>query len=355
MAGKEVYRMAVTPENMRNSEGSFLRLKDNSILYVYSHFYEKKVDFSTSDLWSVRSYDEGETWVEREMLFGNHGEEGFMCPSMMRMQNGDLGMFYVYHRNCTKTNIPGTVDHQGLVYFVRSTDEGKTWSEPRRITPEDQSFCFENGHGIRLKSGRILLPMAYHAYDPEGYGKMTGYAEIAFFMSDDDGETWFEASRRIVGVPRPWSESGLQEPMCYQTEDGTIRCFARTDLGCQYECDSDDDGMTWSAPMPNRKFPSPCSPMVMKRAGKYVLAVMNPIPDHYDADLKYYSIRRPMACLVSADDSATFDQIYGIDYYEWGAAYPEIFDGGDYALVGFLSGFDGVIRKIDLKQFNKEM
>jgi hypothetical protein len=230
--------------------------------------------------------------------------------------------------------------------FTTSKDEGVTWAEPRHISHPEQSFCFENGRAVRLKSGRIILPMAYHAFDPHHPVGMIGWGQTTFYLSDDDGETWFEASRRLQGPPPEWTESGLQEPMIYQTESGRLRCFSRTDLGCQYEAFSDDDGMTWTDPQPNRHFTSPCSPLVIKRSGRYTVAVFNPVPAYLGRPLgDGCTDREPMVVWTSEDDGKTFTHLRMLDD-RVGCQYPEIFDGGDYILVGYQFINEGVIAKI---------
>ena len=343
LTGRIVCYLPVTANNQRNSEGCFVRLKDGSILYAWSMFYERGDDLGQADIGCIRSYDEGDTWVERRVLYGD-GQENLMCPTLMRMENGDLGLFYVYHDRCRNSEeMDGRIYHKGMVRLVRSRDEGLTWSEPIQISRPDQSFCFENGHGIRLKSGRILLPMAYHRYEPVGcYGGLCMYGVVTFYYSDDDGYTWQEVPNRVYGLPEEITQTGLQEPMAYQTEDGRIRVFCRTDLGVQYETVSDDDGITWSEAQPNRFFTSPCSPMVMKRSGPYTVAAFNPIPRYVGRE---DTPRTPMVLWVSDDDSKTFTRLKLIDQSP-GVEYPDLFDGGDYILVGYQNCNDGVIQKI---------
>ena len=211
-AGRIVHYFPTGPGNWRNTEGSFLRLKDGAVMYAYSCYGNSGADDGVASIAAVRSPDEGNHFGEWEILLGQKGQENLMCPSLMRMQNGDLGMFYLFRPRAGAG---------ASVRFVRSADEGKTWTEPISVTSPDEYVVFENGHAIRLQSGRILVPFAYHgpadAFD--------GSAAMSCMMSDDDGATWFETTeRKKPPVLPPWSYSGLQEPMAYQTTEGRIRC-----------------------------------------------------------------------------------------------------------------------------------
>ncbi len=341
--GKVVCYLPTNPSNTRNSEGSFIRLRDRTIVYAYSRYGTSSADDAASVIACVKSYDEGESFGTPEPLYGDDSGDNSMCPSLMRMHNGDLGMFFLYRKSAKKAG-PGE-KIAGQVRFVRSADEGATWSDPVILTKQDENFVFENGHAIMLKSGRILVPAAYHPWLECG---RFGPGEMAFFMSDDDGKTWFEAGERKKGVPMPWSWTGLQEPMAYECADGVIRTYARTDLGCQYESDSSDGGLTWSEPMPNRTFSSPCSPMIMKSFGRYAVAAFNPVPKyairHYDRDE-----RSPLILLFSEDGGKTFgwEKVLIVDT-RGHCCYPDIFDIGDGCLlIGYQALNDGVVTKLD--------
>ncbi len=331
--------LPTTPRNTRNTEGSFLRLKDGSIMYAYSRYFNSAADDGASDIGYVCSSDEGDTWTSPAILLAHKNGENLMCPCLLRMENGDLGMFYLF-RATPEEGKP----RNGEVLLVRSADEGKTWSDPIQVTDPSDNVVIENGHVIRLKSGRILVPIALHN-PPLGF-----HGTVMFMMSDDDGNTWFEASRRLNGPSPEWSESGLQEPMAFETEEGRIRVFSRTDLGCQYETYSDDDGMTWTDPMPNRNFTSPCSPMMMKTAGKYTIVLINPIPRYITASYGIVDDRSPLLCMASEDGGKTFPIMHAIDN-RGHVCYPDLFDGGNYFLVGYQQLNDGVVKKVLLEEF----
>ena len=68
--GQEVSFLAPKENNPRNGEGDFLRLRDGTILYVYSGFVGAcGSDDAASDIRGIRSTDEGKTWVEDRIVF----------------------------------------------------------------------------------------------------------------------------------------------------------------------------------------------------------------------------------------------------------------------------------------------
>lgn len=329
--GHQVSFLAPGENNPRNGEGTFLRLNDGRILYAYSGFVGNSWDdHAPSDIRGIFSYDEGETWVEdRILLPHDEGSCNYMCASLMRMANGDLGLFYlrkyVYRE--------GVSDY---ICLVRSKDEGNTWSEPVYCTDGKEYFVMENDHVIRLQSGRIVIPLNLHSREENGKLIQTGHGLMTMYASDDDGITWKEISARY-DIPQPeYSETGLQETALYQFADGRVRALSRTDMGFQYECFSDDECVTWTVPGPNKFFTSPASPLLMKPAGTQTVAIFNPTPVYTGRDCEGTWGRTPFVMAVSEDDGKTFPGLFYLeDDPKNGYCYPSFFDGGDYYLVGY--------------------
>lgn len=102
------------------------------------------------------------------------------------------------------------------------------------------TFALGPGHGIQLKSGRLLVPAyAYHIDCKECFGQMCLTTPHAFcFHSDTHGRTW----RFGVAVPGP--ESVECQMVSVDQEDGTnvLYCNARSPLGCRVQALSLDDG-----------------------------------------------------------------------------------------------------------------
>src|SRR5690606_7827396 len=83
--------------NPRNSERDFIQLKDGRVLYVYSHYYgESSSDHGTAYLAGRYSEDQGKTWTrEDELVLPNEGGMNVMSVSLLRLQNGDIALFYL--------------------------------------------------------------------------------------------------------------------------------------------------------------------------------------------------------------------------------------------------------------------
>ncbi len=332
--GREVLFLNSKEGNPRNGEGTFLRLKDNSVLFVYSKFSGNDWhDECSADIAAFTSYDEGETWVDERIIFAHdEGARNYMCPSLIRMNNGDVGLIFLRKAKENESGIP---------YFARSADEGKTFTVPEKFIDDNENyFVIENDHATKLQNGRIILPANYHSRLIDGEMQIIEHGLKCIFASDDDGETWSEiADRQDIPFPDK-SETGLQETTVYEQEDGILRAFSRTDLGFQFECFSEDNGETWTEPSPNRFFSSPDAPLLMKRAGEFTVAVFNPIPNYTtrpNADGNVWG-RSPLVCAVSEDDGKTFslDRIFALeDDPNNGYCYPAIIEGKDYFLVSY--------------------
>lgn len=322
----------------RCSEGAFIRLRDGRILFVFSRFKSSFHDNAPSDLVACFSCDEGETLSEPELFLpaSLYGVRNVMSVSLLRMANGDLGVFYLVKHPEDGTN---------SYHLSRSRDEGKTFYKHVPVSlPDRKAFCVvNNDRVVRLSSGRILVPIAFHRSGVNAQGKWYfdyhGYA--AFLYSDDDGETWQE-SPDLVYPPFTHSATGLQEPGVVELKGGALYCHCRTDKLCHYEFYSHDGGRTFTTPQPSR-FSAPDSPLhIVRRPDTGALiAIWNPIPKYVGREVTRVNLgRTPFIFAQSLDEGATWSEAHIIeDDPEHGYCYPAVFFTNDGAmLVAYCAG-----------------
>lgn len=344
--GRRVSLLATGENNPRNGEGTFLRRKDGAILYAYSRYTgDSNGDHAAADIAGILSLDEGETWSDPFLILAHDkASSNYMCPSLLRMGNGDIGLVYLRKYPADETC---SVDKRvfgmilDTVCFVRSADEGQTWSEPVSCTTDTAYDVIENDHAVILRNGRILIPINRHSVwenntKTSGIIRPTGIGRMFFVASDDDGHSWYPLSDIYEITNAPYSNTGLQETAVYEEVSGRLRAFSRTDQLCQYECFSEDYGKTWSDNHPIPFFSSAISPLNIRKAAGYTLAVFNPAPLYTTRSLGTLWGRTPFVLAVSEDDGKTFPRLYFLEDDPNNAyCYPAIFDGGDYILVGY--------------------
>lgn len=328
--GREVLFLSTSKLNQRNGEGAFIKLKNGTIIFGFTEFLgEDWDDDFCARIAFIQSDDEGETWSDKKVLFEKPQDaKNIMCLSFLRMNNDDLGAFYI-HKN---------LDGTDKIVFTRSADEGKSWSEPiscMECLENQDYFVLNNDRVIKLKNGRILFSVAKHTVLNTDKDFESG--EIHFFYSDDDGKTW-QKTDTVLKCPFPQNPDGYEEPGLYQFPDGKIWCYIRTSLGFQFECFSEDFGMTWTLPEPNLFFSSACSPMLVKDCGDNTVAIFNPVPEHILRKDSEPWGRTPYVMAVSKDKGKTFtkENLYYIEGdLNNGYCYPAIYAGKDYMLLAY--------------------
>ena len=98
--GKIITDIAPTPENLRNSEGAFIRMNDRRIAFVWSRYRDGRHDGDTSDLAVMFSSDEGESWSEPRVMARceEWGAVNIMSTSLLHLNDGGIAVLVVHHR-----------------------------------------------------------------------------------------------------------------------------------------------------------------------------------------------------------------------------------------------------------------
>ncbi len=332
MYGKIIKDLAPTAENQRNSEGSFIDLKNGDILFVYSRYGSYCADDnSPADLYACLSHDNGETFGEPYPLISCNdipNATNIMSVTLRHMKNGDIGLFF----------LAKTGDTICLPYIIRSNDDGKSWSAPLCCCDRDGYFVVNNDRIELTSSGRLVVPCALHSTET-GLGNGVLY----IYASDDDGYSW-KLIHSGTSLPNcSGCHTGVQEPGILQLNDGRLWCYIRNDSGRQYECFSIDDGETWTTPLPSA-FTSAMSPMSTKRLSDgRIIAIWNPIPIYNGrselADGVWIGARTPLVFALSSDDGKTFSSPRPIETDEKsGFCYVAIHETKDSLLLGYCAG-----------------
>lgn len=332
-----VMELAPGPGNPRNSEGSFIELKDGKILFVYSRFIgDSFSDAAKARLAARTSADGGDTWSSDTWIVTPEENDvmNVMSVSLVRLGNGDIGLFYLLRRSW----------HDMRMWCRRSMDEGQTWSSPVRCMSAEGYYVVNNDRVARLASGRLVIPAALHrSLSDRNESSAVDWRGLAeFFLSDDDGRTWRKA-KGYGSLPVAHTRSGLQEPGVIELPGGVLWAWARTDLGRQYEMFSHDGGETWSVPAPSR-FTSPNSPLSMKRlpGSERILALWNPGPAYETRALKPIGgDRTPLVFAVGTTPVGTWSKasfLDGLGDVDEGYCYAAIHFTSDAVLLAYCAG-----------------
>uniref|UniRef100_A0A3P9HBS3 exo-alpha-sialidase n=1 Tax=Oryzias latipes TaxID=8090 RepID=A0A3P9HBS3_ORYLA len=174
--------------------------------------------------------------------------------------------------------------------YISSTDGGDTWSPVTDLTKtvigdtikDWATFALGPGHGLQLKSGRLLIPAyAYHIECKECLGRLCQTTPRSFcFHSDTHGRSW----RFGEAIPAP--ESVECQMVSVDEEDGSnvLYCNARSPLGYRVQALSLDDGAVFQS---GQLVPR----LVEPRNGCHGSIVGFPAPLHLSKSLKNCSKR----------------------------------------------------------------
>ena len=213
---------------------SLIVAPDGSILAICEGRRNTGSDFDDIDLMLRRSHDDGATWTDAQVIAAD-GEDtiGNACPVV----DSHTGTIWLPH---TKNN--------QQVFVMSSADNGLTWSERVEITRdvtlscwlpylisaggvERDLFCGASpGHGIQLRSGRLIIPCWHNDGKPQ-------YSYL--FYSDDHGRSW------KLG---PTIGRDVDECELVQTHDGPLYMNMRSRRTAHRRAYawSSDDGDSWS-------------------------------------------------------------------------------------------------------------
>lgn len=205
------------------------------------------------------SSDEGRTWTPAETLYDGPMDD--RDPSVVQLSNGTILCNFF----SLKPKEGG--EYEGLgTWIVESTDNGRTWSEARRIV--EDYYC---SSPIReLEDGRLILGL---------YRETGNDANGAVIISEDKGKTW--------GQPIDIDNGGLRldaETDIIPLEDGRLYAAQRTEKESMRYATSDDGGLTWTVSAPIG-FPGHCP--YLHRSPEGIVLLAHRIPQtslHYSLD-----------------------------------------------------------------------
>lgn len=341
-----VLNLDPSPENPRNSEGSFVTLKSGRILFFYTQFHGGAHDNSPAHIVSIHSDDHGLTWSQPpRVMVKNKSGENVMSVSLLRLHSGKIALFYLVKNSWIDCR----------PYLQISADEAQTWSEPKLVVEAPGYFVLNNDRVVQLSTGRLVVPVGWHrsrAADPKSSRSFDARALDLWYLSDDEGKTWREADSWWA-IPVA-SRSGLQEPGVVERADKTVLGWARTDQGAQYGFVSKDAGKTWSAPV-TTPLQSPTSPASIKRLpnSSDLLAIYN---DHSGQFPFPKGKRTPLVAAISKDGGQTWPvrTLLEDDPNGW-YCYAAIHFTGDAVLLAYCAGDNKVgglnrlrIRRVEL-------
>jgi sialidase-1 len=188
-------------------------------------------DWGEIEIHLRRSTDGGKTWADAQHI-AHHGSR--LEGNPRKKEGGETEQ--------TVNNPVAIVDHQtGAIeflycinyarcYAMRSTDDGLTWTAPIDITATFEPFrkhydwkviATGPGHGIQLKSGRLVVPI-WLAYGAVGDHKPSAAGTI---YSDDHGKTWQAGD---LCLPNEGDLGDPNETMITELSDGRVMLVSRS-------------------------------------------------------------------------------------------------------------------------------
>lgn len=293
-----------------------------TLLGVYDVRYNSSVDLQEHiDIGLSRSIDGGKTWEKMRLplAFGEYGglpaaQNGVGDPSILvDTKTNTIWVVAAWthgmgnQRAWWSSQQGMDLNHTAQLVLAKSTDDGKTWSEPVNITeqvkhPEWYFLLQGPGRGITMEDGTLVFPIQYIGKDR--------IPNAGIMYSKDGGETWTIHNH---------ARTNTTEAQVAEVVPGTLMLNMRDNRGGSRAVYTTSDlGMTWKEHESSRTaLPEPvcmASLISVKAAdnvlGKDILIFSNP---------NTTNARKNITIKVSLDGGKTWEHQLLLDEGEnWG-------------------------------------
>lgn len=220
-----------------------------TLLGVYDVRYNSSVDLQEHiDIGLSRSIDGGKTWEKMRLplAFGEYdglpaAQNGVGDPSILvDTKTNTIWIVAAWthgmgnQRAWWSSQQGMDVNHTAQLVLVKSTDDGKTWSEPINITeqvkhPEWYFLLQGPGRGITMEDGTLVFPIQYIGKD--------WIPNAGIMYSKDRGETWTIHNH---------ARTNTTEAQVAEVVPGTLMLNMRDNRGGSRAVYTTSDlGMTW--------------------------------------------------------------------------------------------------------------
>lgn len=179
------YLSKIFPNSINSSMPSVVRLGKNHLLLIYS----VKFNSSRIDIYSEESFNNGTTWSEPKIVFGDN--QGYQILNNSRA---------ILHGN--RIIIPISIPQNGswnsyltkkgaiVVFYYYSDDKGKTWNKSKALSSEVD--LLEPGI-VSLSNNEMLMNIR------------TDYGRVLFARTTNNGNTWTFEKSNIKSPSSPQS------------------------------------------------------------------------------------------------------------------------------------------------------
>ena len=287
-------------------QGPFVSTADGGVLCIDTHN-------------TLRSDDEGRTWKTSTMF---EGPAKFAVSNERALLRTREGVILSAWMNGAERQAPkiwhwGEKDVQWTdfilpTYTSRSTDDGKTWEKPVKLS---DPWCGCIHSLIQMRSGRIVLvgqeiiPQWRHA--------------TVMWASDDLGKTWQRGDVLDYGIGAH-DHAGSIEGSVIERKDGSLYLLLRTESGFLWEATS-RDGLKWEGLKQTTIQSVTCCPQMARLADGRIALLWNAPPRH---DPSSGSSRSELSLAFSEDETVSWSKpvIVAANYAPGGrVSYPYLY------------------------------
>ncbi|MFA6564101.1 MAG: GDSL-type esterase/lipase family protein [Verrucomicrobiia bacterium] len=198
-------------------------------------------------------------------------------------------------------------------YTCRSTDDGKTWEPPVKLS---DPWCGCIHSLIQMKTGRIVLvgqeiiPQWRHA--------------TVMWVSDDLGKSWQRGDVLDYGIGAH-DHAGSIEGSVVERTDGSLYLLLRTESGFLWEATS-RDGLKWTGLKQTTVKSVTCCPQMARLSDGRIALLWNAPPRH---DPRSGSSRAELSLAFSGDETVSWSApvIVAANYSPGGrVSYPYLYE-----------------------------
>jgi sialidase-1 len=293
---------------------------------------------------ALRSTDEGRTWSS-SALFAEPAKFSVSNErALLRTREGVI--ISAWMNSAERAQPPGWHWGEKVVawtdfvlptYSCRSTDDGKTWETPVKLS---NPWCGCIHSMIQMKSGRIVLvgqeiiPQWRHA--------------TVMWASDDLGKTWQRGDVLDYGIG-VHDHAGSLEGSVIERRDGSLYLLLRTESGFLWEATS-SDGLKWTGLKQTKIASVTCCPQMARLSDGRIALLWNAPPRH---DPNSGASRVELSLAFSEDETATWSKpvIVAANYVKGGrVSYPYLYErkAGELWITTMQGGLRMKINAADL-------